>query len=133
MNPVAITGLLVAALRAEETQRENPLFRDPFAERLAGPEGRAALARYRSATGAPTPIIEVRTRFFDEALARAAASGARQFVILAAGMDTRAYRLDWPPGTRVFEIDQAAVMTAKDRALEGETPRCQRIAIGTDL
>jgi methyltransferase (TIGR00027 family) len=52
MNPVAITGLLVAAIRAEETRRPDALFRDPFAEGLAGADGRAALARYRGAAGA---------------------------------------------------------------------------------
>src|SRR6187551_1389531 len=63
MNPVAITGLLVAALRAEESRREDRLFDDPFAEVLAGTEGRAVLERYRAAASAGTvPIIEVRTR-----------------------------------------------------------------------
>jgi methyltransferase (TIGR00027 family) len=133
MNPVAITGLLVAAIRAEETQRPDALFRDPFADSLAGADGRAALARYRSAVGPSIPIIEVRTRYFDEAIARAASTGARQFVILAAGMDARAHRLEWPPGSRVFELDQPAVMAAKDRALAAHPLRCERIAIGTDL
>jgi methyltransferase (TIGR00027 family) len=132
MNPVAITGLLVAAIRAEETKREDRLFEDPFAEALAGPEGRAALARHR-AVGPSIPIIEVRTRWYDEALARAAAGGVRQFVILAAGMDARAYRLSWPAGTRVFEVDQPDVIAEKARALSHATAKCERVAIGSNL
>jgi len=133
MNPVAITGLLVAAIRAEESRRPDRLFEDPHAEALAGPEGRAALARYRAASPVSVPIIEVRTRFYDEALARAAASGIRQVVILAAGMDARAYRLAWAPGTRLFEIDQPEVIAHKARVLGELAPRCERRALGQSL
>lgn len=133
MNPVAITGLLVAAIRAEESKRADRLFEDSFAHTLAGDEGRAAFARYRKADGASIPIIEVRTRWYDEALARASASGVRQYVILSAGMDARAYRLPWAAGTRVFEIDQAEVIEAKARALGDTVPACTRTAIGMNL
>ncbi|MDF2695999.1 MAG: hypothetical protein K0S65_4382 [Labilithrix sp.] len=133
MNPVAITGLLVAAIRAEESKRADRLFEDPFAEALAGEEGRAALARYRSAAGPSIPIIEVRTRWYDEAIARAWEAGVRQFVILAAGMDARAYRLAWPEGVRVFEVDQPEVTAAKAELLGAASPRCVRSAIGANL
>jgi methyltransferase (TIGR00027 family) len=132
MNAVATTGLLVAALRAEESKRKDRLFEDPFADTLAGEDGRRALARYRS-VGGTIPIIEVRTRWYDEALSRAWQAGIRQFVILAAGMDARAYRLDWPTGTRVFELDQPTVLQAKASALTAATPRCSRVAVETDL
>jgi methyltransferase (TIGR00027 family) len=134
MNPVAVTGLLVAALRAEESKREDRLFDDPFANTLAGSEGRDMLARYHaSAHFGTVPIIEVRTRWYDEAIARATGEGIRQFVILAAGMDSRAYRIAWPPGARVFEIDQAEVIAAKVQRLGSATPACDRVAIGMDL
>jgi methyltransferase (TIGR00027 family) len=134
MDPVAITGLLVAALRAEESKRADRLFDDPFADALAGTEGRAELDRYRdSAKFGTVPIIEVRTRWYDEAIARAVASGIRQFVILAAGMDARAYRLTWPGETRVFEIDREEVLSQKARRLEGAVAKCDRVAIGGDL
>lgn len=132
MDAVAVTGLLVAALRAEESKRADRLFDDPFAEALAGDAGRAVLERYR-AIGPSIPIIEVRTRWYDESLLATAASGVRQVVLLAAGMDARAYRLPWPDGTRVFEVDQAEVIAAKGRALADAAPRCERVAIGTDL
>jgi methyltransferase (TIGR00027 family) len=134
LNPVATTGLLVAAIRAEETRRADRLFDDPFAARLAGDAGAAALESYRGSAGmGGVPIIEVRTKFFDEALLRAAESGVRQFVILAAGMDARSYRLPWPAGTRVFEVDQPDVVRFKSETLANERPRCERRAIGADL
>jgi methyltransferase (TIGR00027 family) len=132
MNSVARTGLLVAAIRAAESNRPDRLFDDPFAERLAGDDGRRTLTRYLAA-GGMTAILEVRTRWFDEALARAWTAGIHQFVIVAAGMDARAYRLPWPTGTRVFEIDQPEVISAKAQVLATTAPRCSRVAIGADL
>jgi methyltransferase (TIGR00027 family) len=133
-HAVADTGLLVAAMRADETGRGEPLFSDSFAGALSGARGRALLDDYRSAIGpASPPIIEVRTRLYDEALEAAAAAGARQFVLLAAGRDARAYRIGWPSGVTVFEVDQPGVIAAKDDALVGETPLCRRISVGCDL
>jgi methyltransferase (TIGR00027 family) len=132
-TPVATTALLVAAIRADESKRADRLFEDPFADVLAGDAGRAALQSYRAAVGASIPIIEVRTRYFDEALLRAQSSGARQFVIVAAGMDARAYRLDWQADTRVFELDQPEIIEAKAAALTGAAPRCDRRAVAVDL
>ncbi|MDR3662820.1 MAG: SAM-dependent methyltransferase [Mycobacterium sp.] len=130
---VANTGLLVAAIREQESRRPDRLFTDPFAARLAGDTGRQLLADAVATAGdRPTRQIVVRTRFWDEALLRAVQS-VRQVVVLAAGMDARAYRLAWPDGTTVFELDQAAVIAAKAAALTGEEPRCERVAIGVDL
>ncbi len=130
---VAATGLLVAAMRAAESERDDRLFTDPYAERLAGDEGRRLLVEADAATGRASGQIVIRTRFWDEALLRANAAGLSQVVILAAGMDARAYRLPWYAGTTVYEIDQPAVMELKDGRLPGERPRCQRVAIGIDL
>jgi methyltransferase (TIGR00027 family) len=128
---IASTALLVAAIRAQESAREDRLFEDPFAERLAGEEGRRLLATAVAATGEqPTVPIIIRTRYWDEALLRAPAP---QVIILAAGMDSRAYRLPWPAGTTVYEVDQPAVITAKNQLLAGEQTRCRRVAIGIDL
>jgi methyltransferase (TIGR00027 family) len=131
-HAVASTGLLVAAIRADEHGRDDRLFTDPFAERLAGDEGRRLLAESVAATGSATPEIAIRTRFWDEALLRAA-DRVSQIVILAAGMDARAYRLPWPAGTTVYEVDQPHVIAAKDERLAGVKPRCRRVAIGVDL
>ncbi|MGA5539968.1 SAM-dependent methyltransferase [Mycolicibacterium nivoides] len=130
---VADTGVLVAAIRAEETRRPDRLFDDPFAERLAGESGRRMLAAAIATGGDKSTLqIVVRTRFWDEALLNAVPP-VRQVVILAAGLDARAYRLPWPDGTTVFELDQPAVIAAKAAALAGAQPRCLRVAIGVDL
>ena len=130
---VANTGLLVAAIRADESRRPDRLFTDPFADRLAGETGRRLLAEAVAEAGdRPTRQIVVRTRFWDEALLRATRS-VRQVVVLAAGMDARAYRLSWPAGTTVYELDQPEVIAAKAAALEGEQALCTRVAVGVDL
>lgn len=130
---VADTGVLVAAIRAEETRRADRLFDDPFAGRLAGEAGRKMLADAAATSGEKSTLqIVVRTRFWDEALLNAVPPIA-QVVIVAAGLDARAYRLPWPDGTTVFELDQPAVITTKAEALAGDDPRCRRVAIGVDL
>lgn len=130
---VAGTALLVAAIRARETQREDPLFIDPFADKLAGEAGRASLNAALEASGEQSTVqIVVRTRFWDEALLRATRT-ARQVVIIAAGMDARAYRLDWPDAVTVYELDQPAVIEAKGRVLAGDTARTRRVAVEVDL
>jgi methyltransferase (TIGR00027 family) len=130
---VANTGLLVAAIRARETARDDALFRDPFAAKLAGATGEAQLEAALAHSGEQSTVqIVVRTRFWDEELLRAAQT-ARQVVIVAAGMDARAYRLDWPAGTVLFEVDQPEVIAQKAQLLAGDQPRCRRHAVGVDL
>jgi methyltransferase (TIGR00027 family) len=132
---VAGTGLLVAAIRARESRRDDRLFDDPFAEKLAGAAGARDLDAAIAASGERSTVqIVVRTRFWDEALLRVTERPAvRQVVLVAAGMDARAYRLDWPAGVTVYELDQPAVMEAKDRLLAGDTPRARRVPVGVDL
>ncbi|OBK34349.1 methyltransferase [Mycobacterium sp. 1245111.1] len=132
-HAVATTGLLVAAMRAEESRRNDALFHDPYAARLAGDDGRRLLAEANEATGQPAAPIVVRTRLYDEALLKAHAGGLSQVVILAAGMDARSYRLPWRDDTTVFEVDQPHVIAIKDERLAGERPRCRRVAVGVDL
>ncbi|MDC0745287.1 SAM-dependent methyltransferase [Polyangium mundeleinium] len=132
-HPVETTALIVAAMRAEESTRSDCLFEDPFAYDLAGDAGRAALRDYRAASGAGIPIIEVRTRSYDEALLRAQDAGIAQFVILAAGMDARAYRLPLRPQARLFELDQHAMIEAKTRGLQSAVPCCERHALAVNL
>lgn len=130
---VADTGLLVAAMRARESDRHDRLFSDRFAERLAGDRGRELLAgALESAGELSTAQVIVRTRFWDEALLDATEK-AQQVVIAAAGMDARAYRLAWPEGTVTYEVDQPEVMAVKAELLADEQPRCRRVAVGVDL
>lgn len=103
------------AIRAKEADRDDALFCDPFADKLAGEDGRRMLAAAIAHSGAEsTWQIVVRTRFWNEALLR---TGLTQAVILAAGMDARAYRLPWPEHTTVYEVDQPAVIAAKAELL----------------
>ena len=134
MEPVAFTAHWVAAARARESLRPDALFQDPFAAALAGEEGERWKGdpRDEATLGA---YIALRTRFFDDELMRVAASGVRQIVILAAGLDARAYRLEWPYGTRVFELDQPELIAEKNDILTatGATPRCARVTLGVEL
>ena len=97
--------------------------------RQAPPGGSTALGAIFQAR------VAIRTRFYDDYLLAACAAGCRQVVLLAAGMDTRGYRLDWPSGTRLFEIDQPDVLAFKDAVLTSRdaVPRCHRVARAADL
>jgi methyltransferase (TIGR00027 family) len=77
--------------------------------------------------------MTVRTRWFDKLFTDAAAAGVRQAVILAAGLDARAYRLDWPAGTTVYELDQPEVIEFKTATLAYAQPKADRRTIAIDL
>ncbi|MEO8256426.1 MAG: SAM-dependent methyltransferase [Acidobacteriota bacterium] len=142
MTPVGLTACWIAASRALETESATPLFRDPFGRELAGDAGFAMMSVARGAMGMPNTsgpdaYLSIRTRFLDDALTAAVReSSITQVVILAAGMDTRALRLDWPPGTTVYEIDRADVLDRKEEVLDqlGARPTCdRRVVIRADL
>ncbi len=138
LEGVGATSLLTAAARALETERPGGLLSDPLARVLAGSEGFELLARGAMGPVASngSPMYVVRHRFFDDILLELTeSSGIRQVVLVAAGLDTRAFRLDWPDGTRVFEIDQPSVFAYKDGLLETEdaAPRAERLVVPADL
>lgn len=129
---LALTARWTAGARAVESAREDRLFCDPWAPALAGPEGMEWVGRQ----GGGGILMAIRTRYFDDFLQEAAFHlGLRQVVILAAGLDTRAYRLPWPESTSIFELDQDLVLRYKESVLAaaGAQPACQRTAIATDL
>jgi len=128
----------MAAARARESERPHRLFNDPLAAALAGAEGFAWLDRMTVAAGSGGPELYpvIRTRFFDEFLLNACGdAGVRQVVLVAAGLDTRAYRLEWPSGTRLYEVDLYDVLEAKEAVIKkaGAQPRCERHTIRADL
>jgi methyltransferase (TIGR00027 family) len=145
---VGATALGVAASRAAETAGPDPLIRDDFARLLVSSAG-PAWARLADPELAWLDGDEhgqrshrcgidyqaVRTHFFDEYFADAAGAGIRQVVILAAGLDSRAYRLDWPAGTTVYEIDQPQVLEYKAGILQqhGAVPSAIRHPVPVDL
>ena len=130
--PLEATAHWTAAVRAAETARSDRLFEDPWAESLAGAEGRAWIAGRTVESVQP---MVLRTRYYDDWLASVTAGpdGIRRVVLLAAGLDTRAYRLEWPPGSHVFELDRPAVLSHKEQVLKLATASCTRHAVGTDI
>ncbi len=145
---VGATALGVAASRAAETAGPDPLIRDEFARLLVSSAGPAwaQLAdpdlawldgdqHGQRSHRCGIDYQAVRTHFFDEYFAEAAAAGIRQVVILAAGLDSRAYRLDWPTGTTVYEIDQPQVLEYKTETLQrhGAVPSAIRRPVPVDL
>jgi methyltransferase (TIGR00027 family) len=135
MDSVAKTSLLTAAMRAVESNRsytEGRLFTDPYAELLAGEEGKELLRKAVTASG-DNPAIAVRTFFIDSRINLAFDSGVRQFVFLAAGMDTRVYRMSFPADARVFELDKKKVLDYKRQKLSGVETKCELIALPLDL
>jgi methyltransferase (TIGR00027 family) len=103
---LAATGTLTAAGRALESRRADRPFEDPLAAALAGEEGFRLMKRWRL-PGMPeeNPTIAPRTRFYDDLVIDAVADGMGQVVLLAAGMDTRVFRLPLPAEATVFELD----------------------------
>jgi methyltransferase (TIGR00027 family) len=143
-SSVGATATMVAAQRA--LAHRDKLIDDPFAELLVRAAGHDYSIRLvdgsidsqedpESALRRSVEAITVRTRFFDRLFADAAASGVRQAVILAAGLDARAYRLWWPEATVVFELDQPAVIEFKTRTLADlhAEPRAIHRAVSIDL
>lgn len=150
-SSVGTTAVMVAAARAAETASADPLISDPYARMLvegAGggvwglmmdedwvaravdidPEGAAIFAHMGS-------YQAVRTRYFDDFFTAAGGAGIRQVVILASGLDSRAYRLDWPAGTTVYEIDQPKVLEYKHSVLaeHGVQSTSTRREVAVDL
>ncbi|MDX1889365.1 class I SAM-dependent methyltransferase [Mycolicibacterium sp. 050158] len=148
---VGSTAVMVAAARAGETERAQPLIRDPFAKILVEGAGTgvwelmlddAFVAKVAEADPEVAVIFEhmgsyqaVRTHFFDAFFADATAAGIRQIVILASGLDSRAYRIDWPAGTDVYEIDQPKVLEYKATTLaaHGARPSAALHEVPVDL
>lgn len=133
-RPVAMTAQFTAKAREIESQRADALFNDPWAHLFSGEAGDRWLTRQKG--DYPGLPLVLRTRYLDDFLAaQIHESAMAQVVFLGAGYDTRAYRLDWPPWTRLFEIDQPAVLAYKDQILQaaGAVPRCERHVIGMDI
>jgi methyltransferase (TIGR00027 family) len=138
INPIAPTSRWMAAARARESERADRLFDDQLAAALAGPEGFTWLERMEVAAQADGPGLYpvIRTRFFDDFLLDSCRRlGVRQVVLAAAGLDTRAFRLSWPSGTQVYEMDLPEVLNTKEDVIDraGAQPSCERITVRVDL
>jgi methyltransferase (TIGR00027 family) len=148
---VGATALGVAAARAAETESEDPLISDPFARVFLDAAGEG-LWNWFAAPDLPAEIVEAqpelvprmrgmvdymaaRTSFFDQFFLDATRAGVHQVVILAAGLDSRAWRLPWPDGTTVYELDQPRVLEFKSSTLRehGAQPTCNLVPVPVDL
>jgi methyltransferase (TIGR00027 family) len=151
-SSVGATATMVAAARAAASAEADAIIDDPFAAPLVRAVGLDFFIRLVDGdlplSGIPsesqqgerdlrleTDSIAVRTRFFDDFFLNAARDGVRQSVILAAGLDARAYRLAWPPGSVVYEVDQPKVIEFKTKAMSdlGAAPTADRRTVAVDL
>jgi len=146
-SSVGATATMVAAARAVASREPSPLIDDPYAAPLVRAVGIEFFTRFadgelnlddvdKSNTARlMTTAMAVRTKFFDDFFTDAAANGIRQAVILASGLDARPYRLPWPDGTVVYEIDQPQVIEFKTATMSaiGATPSAERRAVAIDL
>jgi methyltransferase (TIGR00027 family) len=148
---VGATALGVAAARAVETESENPLINDPFARVFVNAAGEGMWSIYadpkllakaielepdvRTRIQLMVDFMATRTAFFDEFFLNAVDTGVRQVVILASGLDARTWRLPWPDGTVVYELDQPKVLDFKLATLRehGAHPTAQLVTIPIDL
>jgi methyltransferase (TIGR00027 family) len=148
-SSVGATATMVAAARALASAEPNPIIDDPFAAPLVRAVGLdfftrlvegEVLASEVDESGErdlllETDSIAVRTRFFDDFFLNAARDGVRQAVILAAGLDARPYRLSWPSGSVVYEVDQPKVIEFKNATMSAlsPAPAADRRTVSIDL
>jgi methyltransferase (TIGR00027 family) len=148
-SSVGVTATMVAAARAVATRSLNPLINDQFAEPLVRAVGVDFFTKMAGGELDPRDVdddeakglrrfadaMAIRTEYFDNFFIVAASAGVRQAVILASGLDSRAYRLSWPAGTTVFEVDQPQVIEFKTATLTGlgAQPTADRRAVAVDL
>jgi methyltransferase (TIGR00027 family) len=129
---VSRTAVIIAQARATEDARPDRLFADPYAQSFVDAVGWIQVAE---AGRLNQGHFVLRTRFFDDYFRSAAHAGCRQAVLVAAGLDTRAFRLDWPDGFRLFEIDLPGLMAFKEAVLgvRQARPSCDRTVVRADL
>ena len=146
-NSVGATATMVAAARAAASKRPQPVVTDEFAEPLVRAVGLDVFTKLATGELDPDDIekgvgfslmvdtFAARARYFDDYFAAAGLSGLRQVVIVASGLDARAYRLRWPAETTVYEIDQPEVIAFKTATMAdiGAAPAAELRTVGVDL
>lgn len=132
LRNISDTARWVAVYRARETERPDALFRDPFAGRLAGARGGEIAKIFAFGTKNEWSFV-ARTYLFDRYILDEVARGADLVLNLAAGLDSRPYRLDLPPSLQWVEVDLPELIAYKTEVLAGDTPRCTLERIALDL
>jgi methyltransferase (TIGR00027 family) len=143
LGGVSDTALGAAEMRAEASRRPDRLIDDPYAAAFvdAAPPLFADVPSVADDSELAALVesgvvgVAIRTRFFDDRLLDACAAGCRQVVLLAAGLDTRAFRLDWPDGVELFEVDLPELFAFKEPVLAAQnaSPKCDRRVVLADL
>jgi len=148
-SSVGATATMVAAARVMATKDPQALINDPFAEPLVRAVGLEFFVKMidgdvdaslfpNSSPERMQAVVDgmgLRTKYFDDYLLNAVRGGVRQVVILASGLDARAYRLPWPNGTTVYEIDQPQVIEFKTTTMAtiGASPAAEHRTVGIDV
>lgn len=130
---VADTAFMVAVFRASENERPNPLFRDPWAAKLAGERGRKIVESFSRMSKAGEWMVVIRTHIIDRFIQSAIAEGCDTVVNLGAGLDTRPYRMELPASLRWIEVDYPQVIELKESRLASDHPRCRLERVKLDL
>jgi methyltransferase (TIGR00027 family) len=129
---ISDTALWVAVYRARETERQAPLFRDPFARKLAGERGEQIAKDMQAGQRYEWPYT-ARTVRFDQIITEQIKQGTDMVINLAAGLDTRPYRMDLPSSLKWIEVDLPAMIDHKEDILRQEKPRCILERVRLDL
>jgi methyltransferase (TIGR00027 family) len=129
---ISDTALWAAMYRAVETERSKPLFRDPYARRLAGTRGQEIAGKLRKQERNAWAWV-IRTFLFDHFISEAIAGGANTIINLAAGLDARPYRMNLPPALRWLEVDLPPLLAYKEEILRADKPNCRLERIPADL
>jgi methyltransferase (TIGR00027 family) len=132
VSNVSDTARWVAAYRAQESARPDALFSDPYAERLAGARGRAIAASASKRMHRGWSII-ARTKLIDDLVLASVGEGCDRVLNLAAGLDSRPYRLALPASLTWVEADLPGILDEKEKLLAGETPVCRLVRERVDL
>jgi methyltransferase (TIGR00027 family) len=131
LRNISDTALWVAVYRARETERKDALFRDPYARRLSGERGEQIANT--SAKASPGWPYTARTVRFDQIVSERIKQGTDMVINLAAGLDTRPYRMDLPASLEWVEVDLPAITDYKEEILREENPRCRLQRVRMDL
>ena len=132
LRNISDTALWVAIYRARETERPDAHFNDPYARRLAGERGEKIAAEMHKRMSIEWPMI-ARTVNIDQIVNDCVSAGADMVINLAAGLDSRPYRLDLPPDLKWIEVNLPDMIEYKEKQLDGETPRCRLERVPLDL
>ena len=132
LRNISDTALWVAVYRARESERADALFRDPFARKLAGARGEKIAQELEKAQRYEWPYVS-RTLRFDQIISEQVKQGADMVINLAAGLDTRPYRMDLPASLKWVEVDLPAMIDYKEEILRGEKPHCMLERVRLDL